>query len=222
MGDTERAAYWLDESARRGPDEFRALFGHAFLYRALGEEEKAVAIAHRLQAMVPGNNASLVALVSFGRDREAIEMGETDWPALTCQGEPGVNRNNLFQAINLSLAYERSGRDDCSRALLEAMLAIIEDPATDPRAFGFLHAEVYARLGNMQRALEILRASVDSGMRVQWMGQVELSPHMEKLREVPEFSAIQDVVRADLARQLALVREMEARGELAPVRTWGQ
>ena len=133
-----------------------------------------------------------------------------------------MNRNNLFQAINLSLAYERSGRDDCSRALLEAMLAIIEDPATDPRAFGFLHAEVYARLGNMQRALEILRASVDSGMRVQWMGQVELSPHMEKLREVPEFSAIQDVVRADLARQLALVREMEARGELAPVRTWGQ
>lgn len=220
LGDTERAAYWLDESARRGPDEFRALFGHAFLYRALGEEEKAVAIARRLQAMVPGNNASLVTLVSFGRDREAIEMGETDWPAMTCQGEPGVNRNNVFQAINLSLAYERSGRDDCSRALLEAILAIIEDPGTDPRAFGFLHAEVYARLGNMQRALEILRASVDSGMRVQWMGQVELSPHMERLREVPQFSAIRDVVRADLARQLALVREMEARGELAPVRTW--
>ena len=144
-------------------------------------------------------------------------MGETDWPALTCQGELGVNRNNVFQAINLSLAYERTGRNDCSRALLEAILALIEAPGANPRAFGFLHAEVYARLGYMQRALEVLRASVDSGMRVQWMGQVELSPHMDRLREAPEFGPIQDVVQADLARQLALVREMEASGELAPL-----
>jgi hypothetical protein len=52
-------------------------------------------------------------------------------------------------------------------------------------------------------------------MRLQWMDQVERSPHMEKLREAPGFQAIRDVVRADLAQQLALVREIEASGELA-------
>ncbi len=62
-----------------------------------------------------------------------------------------------------------------------------------------------------------LRASVDSGMHVQWLDQVERRPHMERLREVPEFSEIRDVAWADLARQLALVREIEARGELAPL-----
>ena len=217
LGDTDKAAYWLDEGVRRGPDEIHTLFLKAFLYRALGEEEKAVTIARRLQAMAPGNNVSLVTLVSFGRDREAIEMGESDWPALTCQGGPDVNRNNVFQAMNLSLAYERTGQGDCSRTLLEAILELIEAPGTNPRTFGFLDAEVYARRGEMQRALEVLRASVDSGMRVQWMGQVELSQHMEGLRAAPGFGDIRDVVRADLARQLALAREMEARG-LIPVR----
>ena len=50
LGDTDRAAYWLDEGLRRGPDETHTLFLKAFLYRALGEAERAVAIARRLQA----------------------------------------------------------------------------------------------------------------------------------------------------------------------------
>ena len=54
-------------------------------------------------------------------------------------------------------------------------------------------------------------------MRSQWMTQVEHSPHMKELRGHPEYSAIRDIVHEDLARQLAAVREMEAKGELAPL-----
>jgi TolB-like protein/Flp pilus assembly protein TadD len=86
LGDTEKAAYWLDEGLRKEPDEFSVLFGKAFLYRALDDEDKAVAIARRLQSLVPGNNVSLVTLVSFGHDREAIETGQADWPDLSCRG----------------------------------------------------------------------------------------------------------------------------------------
>jgi adenylate cyclase len=217
LGDTEKATYWLDEGLKREPDEFGVLFGKAFLYRALDDEEKAVAIARRLQDLVPGNNVSLVTLVSFGHDREAIETGEADWPDLSCRGKPTVIRSNVFQAMNLSLAYERTGQGDCSRTLLESILALIEAPGQNPRAFGFLDAEVYARRGDTQRALTSLRASVDAGMRLQWLNQVELSPHAQRLRDAPEFRAIRDVVRADLATQLAAVREMEARGQLAPL-----
>ena len=216
LGDFEKAASWFDEGARKGPDEFNALFGKAFLYRAVQDEENAVAIAHRLQSMVPGNNVSLVTLVSFGRDREAIEIGEADWPGLSCQDGPQVQRNNVFQAMNLSLAYERTGRVDCSQALLDAILALIKERGISPRAFGFLDAEIYARQGNLQQALAVLRASVEAGMRAQWIIQVEQSPHMGNLRDHPEFHAIREIVREDLSRQLAVVREMETRGEIVP------
>ena len=167
--------------------------------------------------MVPGNNASLLILVSFGRDQEAIEFGEADWPGLSCQNGPWVERRNVFQAMNLSLAYERTGRIDCSRALLDAILAFIEERGINPRALGFLDAEIYARQGKIRQALATLRASVESGMRSQWMTQVEHSPHMKDLRNHPEYSAIRDVVHEDLARQLAAVRDMEAKGAIAPL-----
>ena len=218
MGDPDKAASWLEEGARRAPDEFRTNSGRAFLYRARGDEERAVALARELQRMVPGNNASLVTLVSFGHDREAIDLAATDWPGLTCQGEPAVQRNNVFQAMNLSLAYERIGEFQCAEALLAAILEILEgQTGLGAKSFGFLDVEVYARLGRIEQALAELRGSIDAGMRAQWVLQVEDSPHIARLREEPEFLAIREEVRADLAGQLVIVRSMEARGELAPL-----
>ncbi|HSM29410.1 MAG TPA: tetratricopeptide repeat protein [Woeseiaceae bacterium] len=217
LADYEQARFWLDEGVRRGPDEVDVLVGKAFLYRALQDEENAVAIARRMQAMAPGNNTSLVTLVSFGHDQEAIDMGKADWPGLSCEDGPRVLRNNVFQAMNLSLAYERTGQGDCSHAILDAILALMEERGINPRAFGFLEAEIYARQEHFQRALATLRASVESGMRAQWMIQVEHSPHMKELRNHPDFYVIRDVVHEDLAQQLAAVRELEQQGVIGPL-----
>ena len=218
LGELEKAAYWLEAGARRAPDEFRTISGLAFLYRARSERESALAIARRLQTMVPGNNVSLVTLVSFGRDREAIEFASADWPELSCDAPPSVQRNNVFQAMNLSLAYERTDQLACAEALLAAILEFVEgQPGLGPRAFGFLDAEVYARQGKIEQALAALRASVDAGMIALWATQVEQSPHMTKVREAEAFLSLREEVQADLARQRANVREMEARGELAPL-----
>lgn len=216
LGDADTAAYWLEEGAERAPGEFRANSGRAFLYRSRGDEERAVAVARQLQAMLPGNNTTLVTLVSFGHDQEAIDLAKVDWPALACPGEPAVRRSNVFHAMNLSLAYERIGERQCAETLLARILQLLESQTgLGAKAFGFLDVEVYARLGRIEQALSVLRASVDAGMRMQWKTQVEDSPHMARLREQPEFLAIREEVRADLAAQLAIVREMEARGELA-------
>ena len=218
LGDPDKAAYWLEEGARRAPDEFRANFGRAFLYRSLGDEERAVSLARQLQIMVPGNNTSLVTLVSFGRDQEAIDLAAADWPGLTCQGEPGVHRFNVFHAMNLSLAYERVGEMQCAETLLERILELLEgQTGLGAKAYGFLDVEVYARLGKIERGLAALRDSIDAGMRAQWMIQIEDSPHTARLREKAEFLAMREEVQADLARQLTIVREMEARGDLAPL-----
>ena len=146
LGRADTAAYWFEEAAKREPDEFRANVGLALLYRFRDEEERGVAIARRLQTMVPGNNMSLVTLVSFGRYEEAIEYAATDWPSLSCENEPQVQRNNIFQATNLSLAYEMTGKGECSDALLAGILELMKSqPGLGPRAFGFLEVEVYAR-----------------------------------------------------------------------------
>ena len=218
LGDSDSAAYWLEEGARRAPEEFRTNAGLAFLYRSRRNEERAVAIARRLQTIAPGNNASLVTLVSFGRYEEALEYAEVDWPGLSCQAEPDVRRSNIFQAMNLSLAFERTGQHACAELLLTEVLDVVAgQPGLSARAFGFLDAEIYARQGKVELALATLRASVNSGMRAQWMAQVEQSPHMDGLRELPEFRVIQDEVLTGLAAQLALVRDLETRGELAPL-----
>jgi TolB-like protein/Tfp pilus assembly protein PilF len=218
LGDFETAAYWLEEAAKRAPDEFRGNFGLAFLHRVLGNEEQAVAAARRLQTMLPGNNASLVTLVSFDRFEEAIEFAAIDWPGLACDAVPAIQGRNIFQAMNLSLAYEQTGQLECAETLLVAILEFItEQPGLGPRAFGFLEAEVYARLGQLDRALGVLRDSVDAGMRSQWVTQVANSPHMTSLRETTEYQAIREDVEADFSRQLSVIREMEANGELAPL-----
>lgn len=216
--DAEKAAYWFAEGVKRAPDDFRTNAGLAFLHRHRNEEERGVAIARRLQALVPGNNTSILMLVSFGRYEEAIEFAETDWPELVCGNEISLRRPIVFQAMNLSLAYEMAGQRECSETLLLAILDLItRQPGLGSAAFGFLEAEVYARLGQMDRALAVLRTNVEAGMRAQWVSQVEDSPHMARLRETDEFGAVQEIVHADFARQRAIVRDMEARGELGPI-----
>jgi TolB-like protein/Tfp pilus assembly protein PilF len=209
LGDSETAALWFDRAETKWPGEFGAAFGKAFLRRALGDEDKAVAAARHLQALQPGNNVTLVTLVSFGRDTEAIALGDVDWPALSCRDEPSVLRSNVFQAMNLSLARERGGQAECAAALLEGILSLLEQPGLHPRTFGFLDVEVYSRLGRIPEALAALRERVDAGVRQQWLFQIELSPHSVRLREHPDFAAIRDEVRADLARQLAVVSERQ-------------
>lgn len=217
LGQADNAAYWLEEAAKREPEEFRANFGLAQLFRFRQEEERGVAMARRLQAMIPGNNISLVTLVSFGRYEEAIEYAAVDWPSLSCD-DPDVRRRNIFHAMNLSLAYEMTGRAGCSSVLLAAILELMTNqPGLGPRAFGFLEVEVYARMGQIDKALNVLRASVEAGMREQWVSQIEISPHVANLRETPEYRAIREVIQADFTRQRARVLELEARGELAPI-----
>ena len=216
LGDFASAEYWLNEGAERAPDEFRVNFGRVFLYRSRGDEARAVALARELQEWVPGNNATLVTLVSFGQYQEAIDLATVDWPGLFCDGKPDVRRSNVFHAMNLSLALEQVGEIECAETLLLAILAFLED-RSNLGVFGYLYVEVLARQGKIDQALATLRENVDAGMRTPWMMQIEGSPHVDALRTEPAFLAIREEVLADLAAQLAIVQEMEARGEVTRI-----
>jgi glucan phosphorylase len=76
--------------------------------------------------------------------------------------------------------------------------------------------QIYALQGEKQKALSALRKAVDEGWRFLWRYSLKYDPTLESLHDEPEFQAMIEEIEADMAAQLARVREMEKNGELEP------
>ncbi len=64
---------------------------------------------------------------------------------------------------------------------------------------------------------EALRLAIDEGWRVMWWQFLKHDLSLESLHDEPEFQAMVAEIEADMAAQLARVREMERNGELEPI-----
>jgi len=76
---------------------------------------------------------------------------------------------------------------------------------------------IYALQGKTGAALAALRQALNEGWRTAWWFYLEHDPNLDSIRDEPEFQAMLEEVKADMAAQLARVRKMEANGELEPV-----
>jgi hypothetical protein len=65
--------------------------------------------------------------------------------------------------------------------------------------------------------LATLRQAIDEGWRTYWWYFLKYDPILELLHDEPEFQAMVAEIEADMAAQLARVREMERNGELEPI-----
>jgi hypothetical protein len=65
--------------------------------------------------------------------------------------------------------------------------------------------------------LSALRQAIDEGWRDFWWYLLKHDPTLESLHDEPEFQAMVAEIEADMAAQLARVREMERNGELEPI-----
>ncbi len=222
LGDDKTAEYWFERAFAMFPRAYLPNAARVILHWYRGEETQSVEAARQLLELAPGNNLSLVTLVKFSRYQEALDKISDYYPALSCAAEPVVSRSNFFQAINLSLAQEKTGNPECAGRLLEKAL---EQTANMPRlgsqGYGFADVEIYARQGKTQLALAALRQAIDSGTRINWWSQAQQSPHNESLFEEPEFKAMMDEIKADMASQLEWVRQLDIDGELAPMPVLG-
>ena len=91
---------------------------------------------------------------------------------------------------------------------------------TIPRLeFGYWIADVriYALQGEKRKALSALGQAIDQGWRIHWWYFLERDPNLESLHDEPEYQAMVAEIEADMAEQLARVREMERNGELEPI-----
>ena len=216
LGDDAQAEYWIDRAASLEPEHSRPIRALMALHRYRGEQTEALQAARRLLAVSPGDNAALETFVSYGLYEEAIRLFAPSYPDLSCDGEPVVSRFSFRPAINLSLARQETGDRDCASILLDKALELTQ---TMPRlgfwGYGIADVELYARQGETRQALAALRRAIDEGWRTSWWSHGEQGPHTVSLQDDPEFKAMMEEVKADLATQLTRVREMDSRGDLA-------
>jgi TolB-like protein/Tfp pilus assembly protein PilF len=217
LGDRQEAEFLIDRAQGRQPLWFLPNAAKAFLLRYSGDEAQALQHARRMLAIFPGNNISLLTFVTYGQYKEALETVAPLYPELGCNVEPIVNRTNLFQAINLSLALQETGEQECANRLLDKSLEQMQEmPRRGLGGYGIADVEIYARKGEKQHAISTLRRVIDEGFSMSWWWQLT-GPHMALLFEDPEFNVLMEEIKAERVNQLAHVQEMEANGELEPI-----
>lgn len=218
LGDAGKADIWIRSARGKGHDQYWPVA--AAMRLALWEHRDVDVrkLADRLRDILPQANDSLLGRVHLGDYREVVSLHADRYPDLSCSGEARVRRENLFQAINLSLAREETGESECGTRLLSAALDVMTHmPRLGSFGYGIADVEVLSRLGRTDAALLALRQAIDSGWRANWWLQGERSPHLAALHGNPVFRSMADEIREDLAVQLARVREMADSGQLASV-----
>jgi hypothetical protein len=218
LGDAEGAARWAQLAERNGSGGYMAglaRFTHA-LYR--GDQISSESISRQLvETMQPIVEEQYLHVLAWLRvlqradPARAIQVYEKHYPKLL-EEHPQVDGWNHAVAISLAEGMRRSGDDARADLLLQKSLAALRE-TTDPW-YGPATATAHLLLGEPDLALAALREVIDSGWRRgSWI--LERDPIFAPLWDHPEFQAMMAELRADMAAQLAELREMEKRGELA-------
>jgi len=123
--------------------------------------------------------------------------------------------DNYPAAIDVAMLLRELGDAAGARLLLQRSLAYLESlPESDLRAAGVHRARAQAMLGDGNAAIATLEQTVDAGWHEQWYFFLDRDLAFDDIRGEPRFQALVTRVQHDIAAQLAIVRQMEARGDI--------
>jgi tetratricopeptide (TPR) repeat protein len=235
LGDVDAAEYWNDIASRRDPEAPHVRMVAMLLHLHSGEEDEAIAIARQLARPDSHNRflsreialRMLAALdLAAGHYEDVIARYLTQYPELADRKFPterflffDTDAQEAFMVtLDLASAYLRAGQ----REEAESLFSLAESELSHwPRRTMWGHdiadVELHALRGEKERALAALKARATAGMGYQWRWQLLYNPSLESLHGEPEFQAMVAEIEADMAAQLARVREMERNGELEPI-----
>jgi tetratricopeptide (TPR) repeat protein len=225
LGDSDRAEYWIHWSIEARPES--KVSNGAMLLLHLYQRDEAAGLEYGRKSFAVGSGffvhiAAVELLgdyeVRAGRYSEARDLYAGRYPELLRKDVPKINYMNHRAAINLALVLSKTGEQEQADLLLDRSLQYIETaPRLGSYGYGIADVEIYALQGDKQKALSTLRQAIDEGWRGFWWYLLKHDPSLESLHDEPEFQAMVAEIEADMAAQLARVREMERNGELEPI-----
>jgi tetratricopeptide (TPR) repeat protein len=223
LGDPGKAEYWIVRSFELGPESSTPNIAMQHLHLHLGDESAALDYARRSHANFPRYPFTWSHLkndaLRAGRYSEARALYEKSFPELVNEGDPKIdNIVRNVAAIDLALVLSKTGEQERADLLLDRSFQYIQThQRLGNRGYDIADVQIYALKGDKQKALSALRQAIDEGWRFNWRYTLKHDPNLESLHDEPEYQAMVAEIEADMAAQLARVREMERNGELEPI-----
>lgn len=224
LGDMEKAAAWIELAQRLAPRNGETNANLAILRAVEGDSSAAAEYGARvLEYELPEFAGYAMApirdhLIRQGRLDEARALYVRTFPQLFSP-QVTVEPVNWWPALDLAIVLTRTGEKAQAKRLLGRLLERI-GRATRLTAFwgyGIIDVHVYELLGERDQALARLEQAVDAGWITFWPYELKADLNLASMHELPRFRSVVARIEADMAAQLALLREWEAKGELSPV-----
>jgi tetratricopeptide (TPR) repeat protein len=225
LGDLDQAEYWIHRSIELGPESFPPNVAMQLLHLHNGDEFGSLDYGRRALAIEQewGLQVFPVQLIGnhdqrAGRYAEARALYEQRFPELLSEDDPRVDNRNYSVVIDLASVLFKTGEQERADLLLNRSLQRIQTlPRLGPAGYAIADVKIYALQGEKQKALSALRQAIDEGWRSLWWFYLKQDPILESLHDEPEYRAMVAEIEADMAEQLARVREMERNGELTAI-----
>jgi TolB-like protein/DNA-binding winged helix-turn-helix (wHTH) protein len=222
LGDPDEAERWISRAYEMDPEEYYANNALRALAHFRGDDATARVYEEKIYEIRPEDELTLTFLrdskIREGRYAEARALYEEHYPELLVEGDPRVDQHNVRNAVDLAFVLDKVGERKQSELLRERSLEQLRSaPRMGIRGSAIFDARIHIQRGKKQEALLVLREAVDAGYRVGWWWEIKLKPDFEPLHDEPEYQAIVAEIEADMAAQLAHVRDMERNGELEPI-----
>ncbi|MDX1482721.1 MAG: hypothetical protein R3315_13640, partial [Woeseiaceae bacterium] len=124
-----------------------------------------------------------------------------------------------WPALDLGFVLKQTGEQEQAKRILEALLRDLESSTRLTPFWGYAIIDVHAHelLGDRDEALAKLEQAFDAGWRTFWRYELKTDLSLASMHDDPRFRSVVSRIEADMAAQLALLREWEANGELSPV-----
>jgi tetratricopeptide (TPR) repeat protein len=221
LGDLTEAKVWIDRAVQMAPENVQPNMAMSLLLALRGDEAAALKHARVAQSDWELEWLPLTLVrdgeLRAGRYTDALSLYEKTYPEVL-KDDPKIDGSNWRPAIDVALVLSETDERERANLLLTRSLRHIQTlPRLGIGGYRIADAEIYALQGEKQKALAALRQAIDEGWRYLWRYSLKYDPSLESLHDEPKFQAMIAEIEADMAVQLARVREMERNGELEPI-----